>query len=95
MIDVNAITKREGSWVTVTCVRRSRQTPDELEAFFQRVRPTSIRTRRIISVVKAERTLILLWLVCEIAQEPPIQSERRGVMPERRGSRSYVCDDHP
>ena len=93
MIGVNAVTRREGRWVTVTCVRRSRQTTDELEAFFQRMRPTSIRTRRIISVLKVERTLILLWFVCEIVQESPIQSERRGEMPKRR-SRSYVCDDH-
>jgi hypothetical protein len=74
------------------CVRRSRQI-HELEAFFQRMRPTSIRTRRIISVMKAERTLILLLFVCEIVQEP-VQSERRGVMPKTQ-LRSCVCDDHP
>jgi hypothetical protein len=61
------------------CVRRSRQTTDESVTFFQRRRPTNIRTRRIISVMKAERTLILLWFVCEIVQEP-VQSERRGEM---------------
>ena len=77
----------------LTCLQRRRQTRDECWACFQRMRPVSIRTRRIISVTKAERTLILLRFVCEIMQEP-IQVERRGIMPEGQ-SRSCVCDDHP